>query len=89
MHGQRWVWLIGVANTKAMIVALVATAVQCLTKPSLFLQFSIVLSPLQVARVTESPDQDVFMPITTVTTKTMTIDGQTDYFIPCACMWGN
>ena len=38
-HGRNsllWVWLIGVVKTKATIVALLATAVRFLAKPSLF-----------------------------------------------------
>ena len=35
-YSQLRVWLIGVANTKATIVALVASAVRFLTKPSPF-----------------------------------------------------
>ena len=35
-QSQRWVWLVSVANTKATLVALVATAIWFLAKPSQF-----------------------------------------------------
>ena len=36
LNSLLWVWLIGVAKTKAAIVALIATAIRFLAKPSLF-----------------------------------------------------
>ena len=55
------------AKTKATIVAHMATAVRFLAKPSPFFW-----SPLQHAKVPESPNRAVFVPTTT--------DGQTNYF---------
>ena len=43
-----WTWLVRVANTKATIATVIATAVRFLANPSLF---STVQSPLQLAKV--------------------------------------
>ena len=76
LNSLLWVWPIGMAKTKATIVALVATAVRFLADTS----------PLQLAKVLESPDLAVFVSTTTTMTTT---DGQTDYFTPCACARDN
>ena len=68
---------------KATIVALVASAVQFLAKPSPFFAVFDSLVALELAKVLESPYRAIFL-LTTTTT-----DGQTNYFTPCVCAWGN
>jgi hypothetical protein len=48
----------------------------------IFLPYLMVSLPLQHAKG-PALEQDIFVQTMT------TIDGQTDCFIPCACMWGN
>ena len=52
-----------------------------------FLPYLTNLPCLPVTNVPASQDLAIFVPTTTTTT--MTTDGQTDYFTPCPCAWGN